>query len=196
MNLEAIKKFVKIEYDAIGELLDNANEDYVKVFDKLASCKGKVVFMGLGKSGHIGKKLAATFASTGTPSFFVHATEAMHGDFGMIEKDDIVILMSNSGNTKETVVAIPTLKKISAGVVGFTSGKDSILAKESDYKLIYPKLAEADSLNLAPTVSSTMMLVLGDALACALSERRNFTKDDFHKYHPGGSLGEQLKGEK
>ena len=196
MNLEAIKKIIKIEYDAIGNLHDNANEDYVKVLDKLASCKGKVIFMGLGKSGHIGKKLAATFASTGTPSFFAHATEARHGDFGMIENADVVVLMSHSGNTKETAAVIPTLKKISAGVVGFTSGKDSTLAKESDYKLIYPKLDEADPLNLAPTVSSTMMLVLGDALACVLSEKRNFTKDDFYVYHPGGSLGEQLKGDR
>ena len=196
MDLDRIKKFIKIEYDAVGELLENANEDYVKVLEILASCKGKVVFMGVGKSGHVGKKLAATFASTGSPSFFVHATEAMHGDFGMIGKDDIVILMSHSGTTKETLAVIPTLKKISKGLVGFTSGKDSPLAKESNYKLIYPKLDEADPLKLAPTVSSTMMLVLGDALACALSEKKNFTKDDFHTYHPGGSLGQQLKGDK
>ena len=196
MDLDRIKKFIKIEYDAVGELLVNANEDYLKVLEILASCKGKVVFMGVGKSGHIGKKLAATFASTGSPSFFVHATEAMHGDFGMIGKDDIVILMSHSGTTKETLAVIPTLKKISGGLVGFTSGKDSPLAKESNYKLIYPKLDEADPLKLAPTVSSTMMLVLGDALACALSEKKNFTKDDFHIYHPGGSLGQQLKGDK
>ncbi len=196
MDLDRIKKFIKIEYDAVGELLENANEDYVKVLEILASCKGKVVFMGVGKSGHVGKKLAATFASTGSPSFFVHATEAMHGDFGMIGKDDIVILMSHSGTTKETLAVIPTLKKISGGLVGFTSGKDSPLAKESNYKLIYPKLDEADPLKLAPTVSSTMMLVLGDALACALSEKKNFTKDDFHIYHPGGSLGQQLKGDK
>ena len=196
MDLDRIKKFIKIEYDAVGELLEKANEDYVKVLEILASCKGKVVFMGVGKSGHVGKKLAATFASTGSPSFFVHATEAMHGDFGMIGKDDIVILMSHSGTTKETLAVIPTLKKISGGLVGFTSGKDSPLAKESNYKLIYPKLDEADPLKLAPTVSSTMMLVLGDALACALSEKKNFTKDDFHIYHPGGSLGQQLKGDK
>ena len=196
MDLDRIKKFIKIEYDAVGELLENANEDYVKVLEILASCKGKVVFMGVGKSGHVRKKLAATFASTGSPSFFVHATEAMHGDFGMIGKDDIVILMSHSGTTKETLAVIPTLKKISGGLVGFTSGKDSPLAKESNYKLIYPKLDEADPLKLAPTVSSTMMLVLGDALACALSEKKNFTKDDFHIYHPGGSLGQQLKGDK
>lgn len=196
MSIESIKKYIKLEYEAVGELLDNANEDYVKVLEKLSTCKGRVVFMGVGKSGLIASKLAATFSSTGTKSFFVHATEAMHGDFGVIGNDDLVILMSHSGTTKETLAVIPTLKRISGGIVAFTSGKDSPLAKEADYKLIYPKINEADPLNLAPTVSTTMMLVLGDALALALSEKKNFSREDFYTYHPGGSLGEKLKGDR
>ena len=181
------------ELEKVSRRIGNEMNDVV---DLIYSCSGKVVVTGIGKTGIIGHKIASSLASTGTPSFFMNAAEAMHGDLGMIGKDDIVILMSHSGTTKETLAVIPTLKKISGGLIGFTSGKDSPLARESDYRLIYPKLAEADPLNLAPTVSSTMMLVLGDALACALSEKRDFTREDFHIYHPGGSLGEELKGDK
>lgn len=195
MYLEMIRDTIKMEKDAIHILLDNVNEQYEIVCKKILECKGKVVFMGVGKSAHIGKKLAATFASTGTPSFFVHATEAMHGDFGMIEKEDIVILMSNSGNTSEITVVIPTLKKIGCAIIGFTSNESSTLANDCDYKLIYPKLKEADHLGLAPTVSSTLMLVLGDAIGCTLSKAKDFNKENFHLYHPGGSLGKLLKGE-
>ncbi len=195
MYLDMIRDTIKIEKEAIEILLENVNDQYEVVCKKILECKGKVVFMAVGKSAHIGKKLAATFASTGTPSFFVHATEAMHGDFGMIEKEDIVMLMSNSGNTNEVTVVIPTLKKIGCNIIGFTSNESSILAKKCDYKLIYPKLEEADHLGLAPTVSSTLMLVLGDAIGCTLSKVKDFKKEDFHLCHPGGSLGKLLKGE-
>ncbi|MBR2614014.1 MAG: SIS domain-containing protein [Clostridia bacterium] len=180
---------------AIEQMINEMDGKYKEVLDVLANCKGKVVFMGVGKSGHIGEKLAATFSSTGTPSFFVHSTEACHGDMGMIEERDVAVLISNSGKTKEVVQDLWGLKQIGCKTVAFTSGENSPLANECDYKLIYPKLPEADHLNLAPTVSSTLTLVLGDALACALSKNKNFTKNDFYKFHPNGALGEQLKGE-
>ena len=151
--------------------------------------------MGVGKSGHIGEKLAATFASLGIPSFFVHSTEAMHGDLGMIEPRDIAVLISNGGNTQEVVQNIEPLKRNGVTTVAFTSGKDSELAKGCDYILLYPKINEADNLNLAPTVSSTLTLVLGDAIACELSSRKNFKREDFYKYHPNGALGAMLAKE-
>ncbi len=152
--------------------------------------------MGVGKSGHIGEKLAATFASLGTPAFHVHSTEAMHGDLGMIEPQDIAVLISNSGNTQEVVQNVEPLKRNGVTTVAFTAGADSKLANACDYKILYPKCDEADALNLAPTVSSTLALVLGDAIACTVSKAKNFSREDFHKYHPNGELGAMLKGEK
>lgn len=191
--LEIVIDVMNKEMQAIKSLIEYVNEDYEIIIDEILNCKGKVIFLGVGKSGHIGKKLAATFASTGTPSFFVHGTESVHGDLGMIEKDDIVILISNSGNTMEVVNCIPYIKNIGAKTIAITSGKESKLGQGCDYALIYPKEVESDHLNLAPTSSSTMTLVLGDAIACAVSKLKNFTSSDFHKYHPGGSLGEKLK---
>jgi arabinose-5-phosphate isomerase len=151
--------------------------------------------MGVGKSGHIGKKLAATFSSTGTPSFFVHSTEAVHGDLGMIENKDIVVLISNSGSTREVLDTLPTLEKIGCQTIALTSDSNSELAKRCTLKITYPKHTEADHLKLAPTASSTMTLVLGDAIACAVSEAKAFKKEDFHLYHPAGALGKLLKEE-
>lgn len=190
-----VKQSIQIELNAIKELLDQNADAYESVCDVLMKCEGKVVFMGVGKSGHIGKKLAATFSSTGTPSFFVHSTEAVHGDLGMIQSRDVVILISNSGNTKEVLSNLPTLKIIGCKTIAFTSNANSNLAENCDYKLIYPALSEADHLKLAPTTSSTMTLVLGDAIACALSEAKAFRKEDFHLYHPAGSLGKLLEKE-
>lgn len=195
MYLDRIKEIIEKEIQAINLLLKNLDKEYEEVCKALIDCKGKVIFMGVGKSGHIGKKLAATFSSTGTPSFFIHATEAIHGDSGMIEKEDIVFLLSNSGNTSEVLNVIPILRTIGCKSIGFTSNEDSSLAQNCDYKLIYPKVEEADHLGLAPTSSSTVMLVIGDAIACTLSQSINFTRQDFYKYHPGGSLGKLLKGE-
>lgn len=190
-----LKDFMIKERDAITTMIEECGDQYEQILDLFASCKGKLVFMGVGKSGHIGAKLAATFASLGIPSFFVHSTEAMHGDLGMIESKDIAILISNSGNTQEVVQDVAPLKANGVTTVAFTSGKESKLAKACDYAIFYPKLKEADNLNLAPTVSSTLTLVLGDAMACELSARKNFTRSDFYAFHPNGALGEMLKKE-
>lgn len=190
---EMMRSVMTTELEAISRMINTTEHQYDEIVSLLATCKGKVVFMGIGKSGHIGKKLAATFSSTGTPSFFVHSSEACHGDFGMIEERDVAILISNSGSTKEVTQDIPFLKNIGCKTVAFTSNPDSELATGCDYQLIFPQLAEADHLNLAPTVSSTLTLVLGDALACTLSALKGFKRDDFYKFHPGGALGESLK---
>ena len=190
-----LKDYMIKERDAITQMIEETEGQYEQILDVLSNCKGKLVFMGVGKSGHIGEKLAATFASLGVPSFFVHSTEAMHGDLGMIEERDIAILISNSGNTQEVVQNVEPLKRNGVLTIAFTSGKDSKLANLCDYAIFYPKLKEADNLNLAPTVSSTLTLVLGDAIACELSARRNFKREDFYKYHPNGALGAMLAKE-
>ena len=191
-----LKDYMIKERDAITQMIEETEGQYEQVLDVLSNCKGKLVFMGVGKSGHIGEKLAATFASLGVPSFFIHSTEAMHGDLGMIKERDIAILISNSGNTQEVVQNVEPLKRNGVLTVAFTSGKDSKLANLCDHAIFYPKLKEADNLNLAPTVSSTLTLVLGDAIACELSARRNFKREDFYKYHPNGALGAMLAKEK
>ena len=190
-----LKEVMRKERDAITQMIEQADTQYEPIIELFANCKGKLVFMGVGKSGHIGKKLAATFASLGIPAFFVHSTEAMHGDLGMIESKDIAVLISNSGNTQEVVQNVAPLKANGVTTVAFTSGKESQLALACDYLLAYPKIAEADALNLAPTVSSTLTLVLGDAIACELSSRKDFTRSDFYKFHPNGALGAMLKKE-
>jgi len=190
---ESILQTIKCESKAIENLICNFKDEYNTVAELIYSCKGKIVFLGVGKSGHIGKKLAASFASLGIPSFFVHATESVHGDLGMIEEQDIVILLSNSGNTCEVINTIPYIKKIGSKTIAFTGNVDSALAKKCDYCLIYDKPQEADQNNLAPTSSTTVALVLGDSIACAVSKARSFTKEDFHKFHPGGSLGKMLE---
>ena len=194
--MNEIKRVMSEERDAISTMIDNLDYKNIdEIVNILKNRKGKIIFLGVGKSGHICKKLAATFSSTGTPSFFVHGTEACHGDLGMIESNDIVILMSNSGSTKEVTQNIEPIKRIGATTIAFTSKEESKLAKVCDYKIIYPSLKEADKLNLAPSVSSTLSLVLGDAIALTLSESYNFTKENFFRFHPNGALGESLKKE-
>ena len=194
--MNEIKRIMSEERDAISTMIDNLDYKNIdEIVNILKNRKGKIIFLGVGKSGHICKKLAATFSSTGTPSFFVHGTEACHGDLGMIESNDIVILMSNSGSTKEVTQNIEPIQRIGATTIAFTSKEESKLAKECDYKIIYPSLKEADKLNLAPSVSSTLSLVLGDAIALTLSESYNFTKENFFRFHPNGALGESLKKE-
>lgn len=166
-----------------------------KVIDLIENREGKLFFMGLGKSGHIAEKLAATFSSLGTPTFYIHALEARHGDFGMIEKGDVVIICSNSGKGQEVLSNVDSVKEIGAIPIAFSGKKDSPLVAKCDAALVYPFTEEADDLNKAPTSSSTMELVLGDAIACYLSHRKNFTKEDFLRYHPNGALGESLSKE-
>lgn len=176
----------------INSCIDNDADSYKEVINILYKNTGHVIFMGVGKTGHIAKKLAATFASTGTPSFFVHATESMHGDLGMITKNDVVILISNSGETKETLAPVPFIKRIGAKTIAITGNKSSSLAQECDYNLLVHVIGEADDLNLAPTNSSTAELAVGDAIACVLARMRGFTREDFAGYHPGGALGKEL----
>ena len=171
MFKDGIKEAIISERNAIEEMERSLDYDNLEnICQLINNCQGKIIFLGVGKSGHVCKKLAATFSSTGTPSFFIHGTEACHGDLGMIEKEDIVILMSNSGTTKEVTQNLEPIKKIGATTIAFTSNPNSKLALECDYKIIYPKLKEADHLNLAPTNSSTMCIVLGDAIACSISK--------------------------
>lgn len=190
-----IRGTMQQEIDAIKNVHDALDESYVEAINLIRQCKGKVIFTGVGKSGHIGEKLAATFASTGTPSFFVHSTEALHGDLGMIEEKDIVIAISNSGETKEVLSIIPSIKYIGSKIISITGNKNSTLAKQSDIALEAKVSHEADPLNLAPTSSSTVVLTVGDALAITLSQLKGFKSEDFAVFHPGGSLGKRLFNE-
>ena len=190
--LDDIKKAIEVEAEAIQALAYRIGPEFEMAVSYIQNRKGKVVVTGVGKSGHIGKKIAASLASTGTPAFFVHSTEGIHGDLGMIETNDVVILISNSGETAEVLSLLPSLNKIGSKKIAITSKGDSTLAKESDVVLTYQYETEADHLGLAPTTSSTLALVIGDALAVVLSKLRNFKNEDFHLYHPGGSLGQKL----
>lgn len=163
-----LKETMERERDGITRLMEEPEEQYGEALEMLSACSGRVAFMGVGKSGHIAGKLAATFASLGIPAIFVHSTEAMHGDLGMIARGDVAVLISNSGNTREVVQNVLPLKENGVKTIAFTSGRDSELARLCDCGIFYPKLAEADEWNLAPTVSSTVTLVLGDAIACEL----------------------------
>jgi len=188
------KRVIDKEISGIEQLTDHIDDNFVKAISILLECKGKVVVMGLGKSGHVGKKIAASMASTGTPAFFVHGDEALHGDLGMIEGKDVVIALSNSGETREMLNDFLTLKTIGCKIISITSNPDSTMAKNSDIHIRIGKLEEADHLRLAPTTSSTVTLVLGDAIALTLSYLKGFKKEDFALYHPGGSLGKELTG--
>jgi len=179
------------EINGLEQLKKIFNDDFVKAVELILSCKGKVIVSGIGKSGHIAKKISATFASTGTPSFFIHPCEASHGDLGMIEKNDLVILLSNSGQTKEIRDQLYYCKKFNIPIIGITKKSNSELAKLSSVSLIIPDIQEANDIN-APTTSTTMMLALGDALAVGLLKIRNFTNENFGLFHPGGKLGSAL----
>jgi len=196
MYADLLKKIMTAEHDAVDKLIEQTGTQYDKVIDVLLACQGKVVFFGVGKSGHIGEKLAATFASTGTPSMFVHAAEARHGDFGMIQPQDVVILLSHSGTTNETTTAVPTLKAIGCTTIAFCKSSESELAKLCDLCMTYPFEKEADRLGVAPSSSTTVQLVLGDAIGLTLSALKGFTRKDFYKFHPGGALGKMLEENK
>jgi len=189
---ESAKRTITIERDAISDLFERIDETFSSACELLTHCKGRVVVTGMGKSGHIAKKIAATLASTGTPSFFVHPGEASHGDLGMITQNDVVLAISNSGNTAEIVTILPLIKRMGIPLISMTGNPNSILAKQSNINLDVSITKEACPLGLAPTSSTTVTLVMGDALAVALLESKNFSEQDFAFSHPGGSLGKKL----
>lgn len=186
------KEVLHIEHDGLKNLEQYINHDFDCACQLIFGCKGKVVVMGMGKSGHIGRKIAATLASTGTPSFFVHPGEASHGDLGMITNKDVVLAISNSGESGEILALLPVLKRIKVPLICMTNNPDSNMGKYADVHLCIKVPQEACPLGLAPTTSTTATLVMGDALAIALLTARGFTADDFALSHPGGALGRKL----
>ena len=186
------KKVLEIESKALVKQIDQIDQAFVDACELCLECDGKLIVMGLGKSGHIADKIAATLSSTGTPSYFIHPSEAIHDDIGMIDEKDIVLIFSYSGETEEIISLIPYLKKKEIKIISFTGNIKSKLSSESDIHIHVPVDEEACPMNLAPTASTTTALAVGDAFAVALLERKGFTKEDFAKSHPGGSLGKQL----
>lgn len=186
------KKVFDIEIDALQKTKDSLGEDFLKILDLIVTCKGKVVVTGVGKPGHIATKMAATFSSLGTPSFFLHPDEAMHGDLGMVSSDDVVIAISYSGESDEITRILSSVKLIGAKLVGITGRENSTLAKACDVVQILPPFNEACHLGLAPTSSTTTELCYGDALAVVASQVYGFGKADFGKFHPAGALGKKL----
>lgn len=190
--LETAKQVILIEAHAVTQLAEQLDQGFIDACGLIQNCTGKVVLIGMGKSGHIGNKIAATLASTGTPSFFVHPGEASHGDLGMITKNDVVIAISNSGNTAEVVTILPLIKRLDIPMISMTGNPDSVLSQAALANLDVSVASEACPLNLAPTTSTTVTLAMGDALAIALLESRGFTAEDFAFSHPGGALGRKL----
>ena len=183
---------IETEAQAVFELTQRIDERFERACTLLLACQGRIVVTGMGKSGHIGKKIAATFSSTGSPAFFMHPGEASHGDFGMITRQDVVLAISHSGNTHELVTLLPLLKRLGVPLLTLTGNPESTLANIATVNLDVSIRQEACPLGLAPTTSTTVALVMGDALAIALLQARGFTADDFARSHPGGSLGKKL----
>jgi arabinose-5-phosphate isomerase len=187
-----VKETLLIEANTLLEAAENISEDLQKIVETILHCKGKLVVTGVGKSGLIGAKMAATFASTGTPSFFLHPTEAMHGDLGMIGKEDVVLAISYSGESAELSSILPHVKRFDIPLIGMTKNNESTLGRYSDLLMKIDVRREACPLDIAPTSSTTLTLALGDALAVCLMKARDFKREDFASFHPGGSLGRQL----
>lgn len=196
MDSDALKKLaravISTEAAAVTSLSARIDESFVAACRLIIECRGRIVVLGMGKSGHIAGKIAATLASTGTPAFFVHPAEASHGDLGMITGDDVVLVLSNSGETDEVKQILPRLKRLGLGLIAMTGNPDSTLASHADVHLNVAVDAEACPLGLAPTSSTTAALVMGDALAVSLLEARGFTEEDFARSHPAGQLGKRL----
>jgi arabinose-5-phosphate isomerase len=190
--IQSAQRTIRLEIEAVEGLLAHINADFVSACEMILASKGRVVVVGMGKSGHIGKKIAATLASTGTPAFFVHPAEASHGDMGMITAADIILALSNSGTTAEIVTLLPLIKRLGIKMISLTGNPESTLAKAAEVNLNASVKHEACPLNLAPTSSTTAALVMGDALAVALLDARGFTAEDFAFSHPGGALGRRL----
>ena len=188
---EAKKVFDK-EIEALQKTRDALGEDFETILNLILDCEGKLILTGMGKPGHIATKMSATFASLGIPSFFMHPGEAMHGDLGMVEKKDVVMLMSYSGESEEVTRLMPVLREIGCKTIAITGKSQSTLAQECQYHFFFPEFEEACYLHLAPTSSTTTLLVLGDALAVIASRAINYTRDDFGLHHPAGALGKKL----
>ena len=183
---------LKIEAKAINDLIPRIDDEFEAAVKSILQCSARVVVTGMGKSGHIGRKIAATLASTGTPSFFMHPAEAFHGDLGMVTENDIVIAISNSGESSEIVNILPVIRRIGASIIAMCGRRESTLGKNCDHFINIGVEREACPLGLAPTASTTATLAMGDAIAIALMEKRNFTSQDFAMFHPGGALGRKL----
>jgi len=192
MILKRAKEVFRLEAEAVAALAHKLDENFVRAVEALYSCKGRVVVTGMGKAGIIGQKISATLSSLGTPSVWLHSAEAIHGDLGRVTKNDIVIALSNSGETEETKSLVPILKKIGTGIIAITGNRQSTLARHSDIVLDVSVKKEACPLGLAPTSSTTAMLAMGDALAVCLVDKKGFKEKDFALYHPGGALGRKL----
>ncbi len=190
--IEMARRVLQIEADAVAALSERLGEDFLRAVELILSCRGRIIVCGIGKSGHVGRKIAATLASTGTPAYFVHAAEAVHGDLGMITRDDVLIALSNSGENDELLTIVPLVKRQGGRLIAITGSPASSLAREADVHLDAGVKEEACPLNLAPTASTTAALALGDALAVALLDARGFGAEDFARSHPGGALGRRL----
>lgn len=192
MIKEKALETLKIETEALERLSACIDDEFEAAAQAILACKGRVIVSGIGKSGHVGQKIAASLASTGTPSFFMHPAEAFHGDLGMVTQNDIVLAISNSGETNEMINILPVIRRIGAKIIALCGRRDSTLGKNADYFIDAGVEKEACPLGLAPTASTTAALAMGDALAMALLAARNFTEQDFAVFHPGGSLGRKL----
>ena len=192
MSLSIAKRVLRNEAKAISRLAERINDDFSKIINMLAKNKGRIIVTGMGKPGFIAQKVSATLSSTGTPSLYLHPAEALHGDLGRVTKDDVIIAFSNSGETEEVIRLLPIIKKIGAELIAITGNKKSTLALNSNFTIDSSVRVEACSMGLAPTTSTTAMLALGDAIAVALLEKKNFKAKDFALFHPGGALGKRL----
>jgi len=190
--LDLGRKVIRDEAAALEKLADGLGEGFVEAVETLLHAKGRVIVSGMGKSGHIARKIAATLASTGTPAHFVHPAEASHGDLGMMTRGDVVIVVSNSGETPELADLVAYTRRFGIPLIGIASHPDSTLMTQSDVRIVLPKVQEACGIGVVPTTSTTMALALGDALAIALMEHRDFTPENFRDFHPGGRLGARL----
>lgn len=193
MNLiNEAREVIDKEISALEKTRDSLDQDFLTIVDLVHNCKGKVIITGMGKPGHVATKIAATMASLGTPSFYMHPGEAMHGDLGMVTSDDVVILMSYSGESEEVVRLLPVLDEIKCPTIAITGNASSTLARNSQYVFCFPHFEEACYMGLAPTSSTTALLALGDSLAVVLARLRNYSKADFALHHPAGALGKKL----
>lgn len=191
-SIEIASSVLQIEADAVESLIQHLDDKFEKAIDMLLSCRGRVIVTGMGKPGIIGRKISATLASTGTPSLWLHPAEAVHGDLGMVVKDDVIIAISNSGETEEIKKLLPTIKKIGAKLIAFTGNVKSTLAQYSDVALFVGVEKEACPFDLVPTASTVAALALGDAIAIVLMQKRGFRPEEYAFYHPGGALGKRL----